>query len=158
MSKQRPCRNCGCTTDQALFANVAANGHRQVGWRCLTCERWQPDKSGNLWIPYDLLRAHRVEVEALPVAAETKPEPCCVTGCTRMDTELHHFAPRHLYGKEECERHPTAYYCKFHHEEWHRRVTPQMHHRAGSGGSGGSGSRNGSGRTAAPMAPQKESA
>lgn len=157
MKTRRECRGCGCVTDQTLAANAAANGHRQVGWRCSSCERWQPDKHGRLWIPHEALRGHGVDIDALPVAAQTPPEPCCVTGCGRSDTELHHFAPRHLYGKEECERHPTAYYCKHHHEEWHQRVTPQMRHR-GSGGSGGSGSRHGPGRTAAPMAPQKESA
>lgn len=45
--------------------------------------------------------------------------------CGDKDVELHHIAPRHLFGSE-CELWPTVYLCKKHHKQWHDLVTPNM--------------------------------
>lgn len=51
-----------------------------------------------------------------------KPE-CCV--CGAIGAELHHWAPRHLWGKE-ADKWPTAYLCIECHRLWHQVVTPNM--------------------------------
>lgn len=41
-------------------------------------------------------------------------------------TELHHFFPKAIYGKEFAQLGTTAYFCQPHHNRWHRDVTPHL--------------------------------
>lgn len=50
-------------------------------------------------------------------------EVCVV--CGSLGVELHHFAPRHLFGAD-ADKWPTAYLCRTHHKQWHDIVTPNM--------------------------------
>lgn len=43
--------------------------------------------------------------------------PCAV--CGEPATELHHWAPRAIFGKQEAERWPRSWLCAGHHEQWH---------------------------------------
>ena len=47
---------------------------------------------------------------------------CEFLGCTRRDTQYHHFAPRHLF--DDADSWPGAYLCAYHHTLWHEIVTP----------------------------------
>jgi len=51
-------------------------------------------------------------------------KPCEVCG-NIGDTELHHWAPYHLFG-DDCDDWPMSYLCLKHHTEWHKTVTPDM--------------------------------
>lgn len=51
-------------------------------------------------------------------------KPCAVCGAAG-DTELHHWAPVHLFG-DEAFAWPTSYLCKTCHVRWHQMVTPNM--------------------------------
>lgn len=42
------------------------------------------------------------------------------------DVQYHHWAPRHLFGREEADRWPGSYLCQPCHATWHRIVTPNM--------------------------------
>lgn len=65
-------------------------------------------------IPKDVL-------ESMPIQEDftTKNPPCIV--CGRLGTELHHFAPQHLF--EDADLWPKSYLCRSHHNEWHRRIS-----------------------------------
>lgn len=51
-------------------------------------------------------------------------KPCTVCGVTGS-TELHHWAPKHLFG-DEAYKWPTANLCRECHLKWHKIVTPNM--------------------------------
>ena len=51
-------------------------------------------------------------------------QPCAVRGTTGS-TELHHWAPKHLFGAETY-KWPTANLCRECHVRWHKYVTPNM--------------------------------
>lgn len=69
-------------------------------------------------------------IDSYPVARNNATEyskhglPCEVCGETYL-TELHHWAPKHLFGDAAWDW-PTSRLCPQHHHEWHRRVTPIM--------------------------------
>lgn len=64
------------------------------------------------------------EIDSLPLIVNV---PCnrCVK-CGDRNCELHHWAPRAIFGKDECEQWPQDYLCKACHDRWHRLVTPQL--------------------------------
>lgn len=47
-------------------------------------------------------------------------QTCAVRGCPEWGEELHHFAPKCLFGSDVAELWPKAYLCTAHHDEWHR--------------------------------------
>jgi hypothetical protein len=46
----------------------------------------------------------------------TTPE-CAV--CGELAAELHHWAPRSMFGKDEAELWPRSWLCTTHHQQWH---------------------------------------
>lgn len=54
--------------------------------------------------------------------------PCERLGCTAAVTEYHHFAPYNTFPME-ADQWPTAYLCREHHIEWHRRMDGYRWHR-----------------------------
>lgn len=104
-----------------------ATGAVSISLRCVSCGRKKPDKSGRWFIPKDDLRAHGIDPDALPIAPEGTPNEirCLVSGCNQRGAEQHHWAPRHLFG-DAADLWPRDYLCKQHHDEWHKRVTPNM--------------------------------
>lgn len=105
----------------------AANGSLQVTWQCLTCSY----RSSAL--PHELLAELGVDIRALPIREDYAGlyARCVVRGCEAEDVELHHFAPRAIFGAD-AESWPQGYLCVRHHREWGERVTPQLNRRAAS--------------------------
>ena len=48
--------------------------------------------------------------------------PCSVQGCPGSGEELHHWAPKCLFGPDAAELWPKGYLCRIHHQEWHKRT------------------------------------
>ena len=44
--------------------------------------------------------------------------PVCVV-CGQPASELHHWAPRAVFGKDEAETWPRSWLCAGHHQQWH---------------------------------------
>ena len=95
------------------------NGEDHVWWRCDDCHI-------NLlgpgyWVPHDYLTEHSVDVSTLEVIQDQRRRtpPCRV--CGKRGAELHHWAPRHLFGAE-ADLWPTDYLCKSCHQLWHHHV------------------------------------
>lgn len=65
-------------------------------------------------LPPDLVIMRRNPPRRLP--------SCSYDGCSAPGAEIHHFAPRHVFGPVECERWPVAPLCPKHHREWHKRI------------------------------------
>lgn len=124
-----PSRNVG-------YVKVASGSGWKVGIWCNECGRLARSAggSGGIWRPLRWF-----DMGAMPDLRHIAP-PGVVAECTRNFNfgpcaacgrvgarEVHHWAPRHLFG-DEADRWPTADLCRTCHAEWHRRVTPTMAH------------------------------
>lgn len=94
-----------------LGRNVLVSGASAVWERCDDCGA---NVSGpGMW------RSYSGDVEALPVFDDRRrSRPPCVR-CGAWGTELHHWAPRAVFGELEAELWPTAYLCRDCHASWH---------------------------------------
>lgn len=122
MNAQRDCPFCKRSVAARLAQFVAINKAIHVGWQCLTCNNHVPDRKSRIWIPHDELLAHAQDPELLPVARDLSVEVRC-SRCGCRGAELHHWAPRHLFG-DDADKWPKDYLCKSCHDEWHDLVTP----------------------------------
>jgi DNA-directed RNA polymerase subunit RPC12/RpoP len=89
---------------------IAANGGKHITRFCLDCNK-----------TFGSSPAHFPGWEELPVVADyrTEEHPCEVCGST--ETELHHYAPRHIFGIIS-ERYARGYLCKTCHDNWHKEM------------------------------------
>jgi hypothetical protein len=89
------------------------NGTRQIFLRCSHCGALGP-------VSYKDLRSYGVDPYELPVDVSyvTIDQVCCVDGCWQTRTELHHFAPRGVFGTE-ADDWPVLPLCVNHHTTWH---------------------------------------
>lgn len=111
-----------CETEGVVYRMVTASQTTVIVERCPVCKR-------NTCPGHPFLSKKDFDnIEELPLFVDYTEysEPCAVHGCGRIDTQLHHFAPRHLFGYE-CEDWPTAYLCMEHHLMWHRLTMTGMY-------------------------------
>lgn len=105
-----------CGGDLILWRQRNANGAEVIVSRCCKCDRIPNSKQ-----PF-LPKADYPHWQEFPLYQDNTQfsEPCAVRGCNRRDTELHHFAPRHLFNN--ADDWTTAYLCSVHHREWHEKT------------------------------------
>lgn len=97
---------------------IRSNGVRIANLRCTACGWKMADKG-----------AAKFDVD-LPLEQDNHdPAPCERCGST-TGTELHHWAPRHLF--DDADAWPMSYLCPACHREWHQIVTPHMHRKKAS--------------------------
>lgn len=125
LESQRECRRCATSRLHVLTRNQTLNGSVMVGWLCSVCLSWTTDKRGRLWIPLTDLRTFGVNVDELPIRSTIAACERCAR-CGARNVEVHHWAPRALFGAEEAERWPKDHMCPTCHSEWHRVVTPGL--------------------------------
>jgi hypothetical protein len=114
---EQPCERCGYPYGM-LVRYVIRSGATQVRYRCAGCEHIQG---------FSIPREQTGDPEQYPVARDSSGEvSCAVRGCERRGAELHHFAPKHIFGAAEAERWPLVYLCLEHHGGWHRRMNAAM--------------------------------
>lgn len=99
----------------ALYRRIVADGSTQVYTGCTEC---QADLGRGRVIAHS-----RVDPHTLPVGDDRRylNPPCQV--CGAFGTQLHHWAPREVFGQIEADHWPTSYLCVRCHTEWHKRVT-----------------------------------
>lgn len=104
-----------CEIPGVVYQQTNGNGNVVIVERCPKCGG--NTRPGKPFLP----KSEYPNFAELPVFADLLEfsEPCAVKDCNRMDTEYHHFAPKHLFGFE-CEDWPGAYLCKYHHSMWHK--------------------------------------
>jgi len=97
-----------------LYKQINSNGAKVVVERCEKCGANTNKKA---FLP----RSSVKNWDALPLFKMISGEKCEVRGCNDTYTELHHWAPRHLF--EDYEDWPTSYLCLAkHHPEWHKKT------------------------------------
>lgn len=110
-----------CDAPAVRARGQASNGGWQVFWYCPDC-RMRAEKGA-----HNLPHRDVADLASLPVAWSNLGEgwaPCDRCG-EKAALQMHHWAPRHLFG-DECDEWPTANLCQKCHERWHRLVTPHM--------------------------------
>lgn len=127
---------------------IASNGVRMYHFRCARCRRSHGSSGIATSISHAAAQAwadsNCLSLDDVPVWSDHRDEKkvCAVRGCDSFDVERHHWAPRHLFDDTafvpdgewaeggyywyESELWPVSYLCRKHHQEWHRRVTPNM--------------------------------
>jgi len=126
MNKHGTCKFCSAPIDAILYRKFSENGAESFYWSCPRCNRMNPFGSPQLWIPKEAVRAYLTEeeIELLPINMPNLCGRC--TRCGARGAELHHWAPRAIFGNNECEQWPKDYLCKSCHDIWHQKVTPQL--------------------------------
>lgn len=119
----RNCERCGQMRNARLSRNIIANGTSQVYWYCITGKH--PIKKNGYYIPHEKIKSIHIDVNNLPVIENYSDSELCAV-CQSPYAELHHTAPRHLFG-DDCEAWPKYYLCPTHHAHWHKLVTPGMY-------------------------------
>lgn len=112
----RRCLEC----KPSMHRGRAANGSWQVFMWCPYCQRRTESRN----IPHREVR----NLEALPIAWDNTEEAELCERCGSSEgTELHHWAPRHLF--EDADEWPMSWLCVPCHLKWHQVVTPNMSER-----------------------------
>lgn len=113
MIPEKVCQKCG-NEQITFYAQINQSGAKVVTARCDKCKQIP-------FIGMPFLSKKDFEWDTLPLIENfsLSSEPCAV--CGKLGTQLHHFAPRHLW-PETADEWPTAYLCQDHHDEWHRKT------------------------------------
>ncbi len=104
-----------------LWRDLTATGVKVRAW-CFKCQRSPTPRQ-----PFVAVRSLSPEVvDNLPQwpGEGGNDGPCAVCG-TVGPREVHHWAPRHLFGAD-ADKWPTANLCGACHRQWHDLVTPKM--------------------------------
>lgn len=116
------CQYCNTKRTLRLVRNITNSGVSQVFWECQICKR--NANGGGQYISHDKIIKYGLPLLTIPVVQDYRTDICAV--CGQPGTELHHFAPRFIFG-DDCEQWPKVYLCREHHAHWHALVTPNMH-------------------------------
>ena len=106
-----------CKNQATFYRLIIASGAEVITVRC-ACGRIPVDgqpffsKSRYAWGDLPLVDDYRKDAE-----------PCARCG-SKIGTEYHHWAPKHLFS--DPDKWPGSYLCKSCHKEWHDVVTPNM--------------------------------
>ena len=107
------CSYCDSEIETYLF--IFRNGTKAITKRCTLCHK-VPDKK-HPFLPVE----NYPNWQKLPIWKDNNRKweiECALVGCHEKGTELHHFAPKHLF--ENADDWPQEFLCKKHHEEWHK--------------------------------------
>jgi hypothetical protein len=118
------CTLCAEETSQVIGKTLTASRAEVFSWFCTECRKIQQSKHGGYYIPKDEIRSH-VENKGgslgdIPVF-DVKEAPRCER-CGRRGAELHHWAPREIFGDEEAELWPKDFLCVTCHLDWHGKI------------------------------------
>ena len=124
-SKSGACKNCNVKTRFILHRQIFANGSENFVWVCSRCNRRNPAGDKNFFIASELVRKHlsEQEIEALPFIMPDYSTRC--VRCGNREAELHHWAPKCKFGKDEAELWPKDYLCRSCHDLWHKKITQE---------------------------------
>lgn len=103
-----------------LVRNITSSGVSQVFWLCEDCRR--SIEIGACFISHEKLRSVGIDPDLLPIVEDRTGTNICVV-CVAEEGELHHWAPKALFG-DASEDWPKSHLCRKCHAEWHSKVTP----------------------------------
>lgn len=99
-----------------------ANGVMAVKLRC----GWCRNLTGAL--PKDVVWEWLNPFGPVVYRTNQAADECCVTTCSSVEVELHHFAPRNTFA-DDADDWPVMPLCREHHTEWHTRMDGYRWHR-----------------------------
>src|SRR5574340_592934 len=117
--RERDCQKCGQVRHVKLVRNITVNGTSQIYWLCMA-----HNGAAGHTITHDKVKAAGINIDELPVIENYSSQEQCIV-CGAVGAELHHWAPKHLFG-DTAEAYPKSYLCHHHHMLWHDLVTPDM--------------------------------
>lgn len=122
MAPQAHCERCGRVVPVGLRRITCSNGAIAVFQVCLqTAKPHRLTKDGRN-VSHGQAGRWGLRVEDIP-ELEYRPEILCeVAGCQNPGAELHHWAPKELFGVREANDWPTSLLCKPHHDRWYQAV------------------------------------
>lgn len=125
-TKNGECYNCKRRSEFILHLQLFANGSEHFIWVCSVCNARNPNRSKNYFIDSEKVRGFLSEdkIRALPIIIPDLSQRC--VRCGKREAELHHWAPKGIFGDKEAEQWPKDYLCKNCHELWHVKVTPKL--------------------------------
>ena len=119
---ERNCNKCARPRNVRLVRNIAGNGTSQVYWYCT----FHSGAAGQ-FIQHEKIKEQGIDIDRLPIIENYSEYFQCAV-CGKLGAELHHWAPKHLFG-DDAEAYPQSYLCHHHHMRWHDLVTPDMNRR-----------------------------
>lgn len=109
--KDKVC-TCGAKPHWGIGKLLCSSGQIKHPWYCRQC--------GKCSTIYEPNHPHLIYTYVF----DDRGDLCCEK-CGMPGAEVHHWAPRHLFG-DECEKWPVGYFCQPCHSKWHQIVTPNM--------------------------------
>lgn len=124
--KKGTCLKCQIPIEAILIRMFTVSGSEVFLWSCPFCEKRNPFGGKQMFISKVTICEHltKDQIDSLPVQM-----PDCSVRCVRCgarEAELHHWAPRAIFGDKDCEKWPKDYLCRDCHKFWHKMVTPQL--------------------------------
>lgn len=122
LSKKLDCKFCNRTGSARLVRKINSFGSSLVYWECTLCNE---NAMGSAhWLPHDPIRKYGINIDEIPIVEDYRVQTCSV--CGTLGAQLHHWAPRYLFG-DEADKWPLTYLCVPCHIRWHNLVTPEMY-------------------------------
>ena len=112
-----PCPKCGQITKQELVKRITTSGAEFYGRWCPVCKWWA---NPGTWISKELLIQHGLDLANIRTAILDSSQRC--SKCGLRGAELHHWAPKELFGANEAENWPKDYLCVSCHQTWHKTI------------------------------------
>ena len=123
--KKGVCKTCKVETSAVLHVHIRQSGAVGYMWVCERRNRRGP-YDGPLFIDNEVVQRHLTgeQIDALPIIMPDASNRC--VKCGKRECDMHHWAPRAIFGAAECEQWPKDYLCVECHKEWHAKATPQL--------------------------------
>src|SRR5574343_876621 len=119
LRKKGQCVPCKAETRFVLHRQFTGSGAESFVWVCGACQTRNPDRSPRHFISREQVKNHVTDeqIENLPTIMPRLSNRCAK--CGNRGTELHHWAPRAIFGTD-ADNWPTDYLCKDCHDHWQR--------------------------------------
>lgn len=118
------CRRCRKETAATLHMFIRENGTTAFAYYC-GCGLINPFGTKRTFIPNAEVESNLTDDEIADLQFKVNPPAQRCARCGNRGAELHHWAPRALFG-DECNNWPQDYLCSECHAAWHKVVTPQL--------------------------------
>ena len=121
------CKSCKADQNPKLCRMIGQNGGEHFTWVCSKCQQHGCFSNGQKGSPPFFIARESVlsvlsqqQIEALEVIMPDASYRC--VKCGVRQAELHHWAPKEIFGAEEAEKWPKDYLCVKCHLLWHKTI------------------------------------
>jgi hypothetical protein len=108
---------------------MSSNGVAMIADWCSTCNK--PLEEG-VWIKHENLSRDPMSYDL--VKDNRNAKECGYRNCIKTNKEIHHYAPKEVFGVEEAEKYVKGFLCDEHHKLYHDMVENFWFAEATSGG------------------------